>query len=719
MDFINIKSYKVKKKTFNVIVPVLLGAIILLGNTVSLGYNLTIPKSFARQATNNSSTQNPNFQTFGSHSTTHSIGHHNDPFSQVSNSGINTIGHNFVNHASNSQHFNHPFTHVARPNFVPNSQHLNHPFTHVARPNLAGSSNSNSQNSNIVTHSIQQHTIPTVDPASISIPFSGINNVLSNGISWGGNQGGGNQGGGNHNNNHNGNNPWCTVINQTIGNSTLCRTLSDHTNFVNQPTLNFSRALSDSKSLNLQHSDTRFKVVGPDNFRFIKSYWTSDNTPHAVDVGTSANSTFLLANPQDPNLNLETDINQGPTTLAVSLQYEGVVQLAGLTAAMKLPHGFNSTLPLLHNTKRFDIAFSNYIGNIYPGQGVTLYFPVNVTNNTKVQPYVAPLALHTLRSDLRTSTDSIDATQQDQFASVLDIQNATLPFFDFNNHNNKASSIFIHNYDLTRQYSAINELLLPYDFVNQVIPVAFEVTGQEFLDIQALGPNVTATSSPYTVLVPPGIPTKVRILLNNTGDAPIYDTVTTVSTRDESAIAATVVPSATNIPNVVQQNAILPMVIVGPTQQNTGFIAAGGTHEFDVTIVPSFYVGGTVENLFVNLAFTNSVSEQSSLTIPIGVEILPVTGQGALHGAIAVPHEVTTTPTVTNPISNAALSAMLNNAVNQNPTSNTSNENENSNAAGTPNAKANTALSEAHSAASAAHGASSGSGHGGAGGGGR
>ncbi len=198
MGFINVKSYKIKKKTFNVIVPVLLGAIILLGNTVSLGYNLTIPKSFARQATNNSSTQNPNFQTFGSHSTTHSIGHHNDPFSQVSNSGINTIGHNFVNHASNSQHFNHPFTHVARHNFVPNSQH-----------------------SNIVTHNVQSN--PTVDPASMAIPFSGINNAMSNVVSGGGN--------------HNGNNAWCTVINQAVGNSTSCQNLSDQTNSVNHPTL--------------------------------------------------------------------------------------------------------------------------------------------------------------------------------------------------------------------------------------------------------------------------------------------------------------------------------------------------------------------------------------------------------------------------------------------------------------------------------------------------
>ncbi|HEY6534961.1 MAG TPA: hypothetical protein VIY08_04040, partial [Candidatus Nitrosocosmicus sp.] len=339
-----------------------------------------------------------------------------------------------------------------------------------------------------------------------------------------------------------------------------------------------------------------------------------------------------------------------------------------------------------------------------------------VTNNTMVKPYVAPLALHTLRSDLRTSTNSIDASQQDQFASVLDIQNATSSFLSGFNSNNQASSTYSHNYDLSRDFNAINELLKPYDFVNQVIPIVFRVTGAEFMDVQALGPNATATTSPYVVLASPGVPTKIRLLVNNTGDAPIFNTVTTVSTRDESAIAATVVPSSTNIPNVVQQNAILPMVIIGPTTKNMGFIPANGTNEFDLTIVPSFYAGGTVENLFVNLAFTNTVSESINVILPIGVEILPVTGQSALHGAIKVPSAVTSAEKVANPVSNAALSAMLNTAANQNASSNNTanqngnSDNENSNAAGTANAKANAALSEAHNAASGDNGAASGHG---------
>jgi hypothetical protein len=69
--------------------------------------------------------------------------------------------------------------------------------------------------------------------------------------------------------------------------------------------------------------------VGPDRFRYITSYWTTPDTSLCVDVGTSA---FLSADSLPPNQKLEVDTNEGFSTLAVVLQYEGVVDLAGMTA---------------------------------------------------------------------------------------------------------------------------------------------------------------------------------------------------------------------------------------------------------------------------------------------------------------------------------------------------------------------------------------------------
>ena len=84
-------------------------------------------------------------------------------------------------------------------------------------------------------------------------------------------------------------------------------------------------------------------VVGPDRFRFITCYRTLPDTSLSVEVGTSTsikitNSSVptLTASSLPPNQKLEVDTNEGFPILAVVLQYEGVVNLAGITAALKL-----------------------------------------------------------------------------------------------------------------------------------------------------------------------------------------------------------------------------------------------------------------------------------------------------------------------------------------------------------------------------------------------
>ncbi|MFZ0510795.1 MAG: hypothetical protein WAM14_04245, partial [Candidatus Nitrosopolaris sp.] len=66
----------------------------------------------------------------------------------------------------------------------------------------------------------------------------------------------------------------------------------------------------------LKHSFVSNKVIGPDRFRFINYYWTTSNTPRGVNVGTSANTTFLGAQAQPPNVKEEVDTNEGQNTLA-------------------------------------------------------------------------------------------------------------------------------------------------------------------------------------------------------------------------------------------------------------------------------------------------------------------------------------------------------------------------------------------------------------------
>jgi len=181
-----------------------------------------------------------------------------------------------------------------------------------------------------------------------------------------------------------------------------------------------SQTFVNSKSLGLNHAFVSNKVIGPDRFRFVTSYWTTSQTNRGVDIGTSANDTFVSADSQPPNQKIEVYPNEGSQTLAVVLQYEGVVDLAGVTGALKLPAGFKAILPLTSDKNRFDIALSNYRGHIYPSQGIVLYFSITILESAKVQlPVRGPLALHFLRTDHRAILDPLDASQQNKFDNSL------------------------------------------------------------------------------------------------------------------------------------------------------------------------------------------------------------------------------------------------------------------------------------------------------------
>jgi hypothetical protein len=385
-----------------------------------------------------------------------------------------------------------------------------------------------------------------------------------------------------------------------------------------------------SKNIDLVHSFVSNKVVGPDRFRFITSYWTAPDTSLGVDVGTSANNTFLSANSLPSNPKLEVDTNEGFSTLAVVLQYEGVVDLAGITAALKLPTGFKAQYPLTDDRTNFDIALSNYRGHIYPGQGVVLYFPMYVLPTAKVQlPVLGPLALHFLRSSQRSILDSLDASQQNMFAKTLSVNNVgntTLP----------ANTTFNDNFDFQRDYYNQFGRFIPYDFINQVIPVVFKVTGQETLDVVTLptgGKDNVKNISTNIVSIPNDQTTLVRLAVRNTGDVPIYDLTVNVFPGLQSSLGINgLTPSAITSPNIPQTlfSTLLPIGIVGPSYfapnspgSPSGEVAANSNAEFDVSVFPTHYVAGTVELMNVNLTWNNIIGEAAQQLNQVYFNILP------------------------------------------------------------------------------------------------
>jgi hypothetical protein len=394
-------------------------------------------------------------------------------------------------------------------------------------------------------------------------------------------------------------------------------------NFGNESITVGPNTFTNNKNLDLAHSFVSNKVVGPDRFRFVTSYWTTSETFRGVDVGTSANNTFLGANGLGPNQKLEVDTNEGFSTLAVVLQYQGVVNLAGVTAALKLPTGFHAVLPLTDDRNRFDIALSNYRGHIYPSQGIVLYFSIWIEPTAKVQlPVLGPLALHFLRSSQRSILDSIDANQQNMFAKTLSVMhtgNTTFP----------ANTTFNDNFDFSRDYFNQFGRFIPYDFVNQVIPVIFKVTGQETLDVVTLptgGTDALKNISTQIVKIPNDVTTKVRLAVRNTGDIPIWDLTVNVFPGLQSALGINgLTPSAITSPNIPQTlfSTILPIGIVGPSFFGIGELGPNQNAEFDVSVFPTHYVAGTVELMNVNLVFNNILGERATQLNQVYFNIVP------------------------------------------------------------------------------------------------
>jgi hypothetical protein len=383
-----------------------------------------------------------------------------------------------------------------------------------------------------------------------------------------------------------------------------------HNNNIMNPFL--SDTISDYKDLPLQHTFTSTKIVGPDRFRFINSYWTTPDTPNGVDVGTSS-SGFLTANSLPPNPKLEVDTNEGYSTLAIALQYQGVVQLAGIAAALKLPTGFKAINPLTDDRTNFDIALSSYRGNIVPGQGVVLYFPMYVLPTAKVQlPVLGPLALHFLRTDDRMILDSISPSDQASFSKMLSFTSTTFP------NSTSITKSLIPSADYFNTFSRE----IPFDFINQVLPVTWKVTGQETIDVvtlPTLGKDAVKTISTNLVTIPNGKATLVRLAVRNTGDVPIWDLTVNVLPGLQSNLGINgLTPSAITSPNIPQTlfSTILPIGIAGPAFFGIGELGPNQNAEFDVTVFPTHYVAGTVELLNVRLVYNNIIGERVDSSVP-------------------------------------------------------------------------------------------------------
>lgn len=271
-------------------------------------------------------------------------------------------------------------------------------------------------------------------------------------------------------------NQQCSTLNPYGGyGPCFCNSIANNT--VKLPTITSSDSITHTGNVKLgPQTLSTLKTVGPIQFKFIYSYWTTTQTIQGYDTTNALGQ-------------IETDINGGPNVLAVVLHYEGFSVLNGVSAALKLPTGFESNLPLINHPNRYDIAFSSYQNDILPGDTIVLNFPITILNNVKVQePNFGALALHFLKPDTQTLTYNIDASDQDQFVSAFSVVN-NLPSPPVSS-DSKSTKTCDNTNNFSREVRETDELIKPFTYVDQINPVTFKITGMESLNVNVLPPGI-------------------------------------------------------------------------------------------------------------------------------------------------------------------------------------------------------------------------------------
>jgi hypothetical protein len=257
---------------------------------------------------------------------------------------------------------------------------------------------------------------------------------------------------------------------------------------------------------------------------------------------------------------------------------------------------------------------------------------MNILPTAKVGlPVLGPIAMHFLRPSTRTINDNMEAVPANVlnrvFSSTINSANsssspplnACLTSFSGSaapaagRCTTTSEGPFTNTLTFTRDYLGQFQRIVPFDFINQVIPVIFKVTGQETLDVVTLpygAPVSLDAISSHIVKIPNDATTPVRLAVTNTGDAAVYDMTVNVFPGLQSSLGINgLTPSAISSPNIPQTlfSTILPIGIVGHSTFYLGYIPANGIKEFDVNVFPTHYVAGTVELLNVQLTYNNAV----------------------------------------------------------------------------------------------------------------
>jgi len=354
------------------------------------------------------------------------------------------------------------------------------------------------------------------------------------------------------------------------------------------------------------------------NNGFVDAYWAENVSPNnnssASDTSNSLSSTTQLMQNQR-----EVGPGEGPAILAIVLTNTAFSDITGITGYLSLPPGFSSALSSSSS------SFSKLSNASTSSIGQSVAASQNVASNERVNPTNPAIA---------SISDVVKAGQSyTLFFKVNVLRTASVG----------PHTAFLRIYYFKNPDPEIGTYRI------QTIAVPFTLAGKVVLD-----------TTPMTSDLIPGQVNHVKIQLKNKGTADANNVIVTLNNAGSSMITTTPsqASSGTNISSS-NLNGQLEASSLGSRVFNLGTIAAGTSAEIGAAILPSFSAGESLQNLNLELSYTDATGDTRTSEEEIGFRILPNPPEAGLAVNPNVMPQ-TQTPAVPNPNNNQTTNAITN-----------------------------------------------------------
>jgi hypothetical protein len=363
---------------------------------------------------------------------------------------------------------------------------------------------------------------------------------------------------------------------------------------------------------------------------FVDAYWAS-NTARVANGNGTVSSASLQSTPVPQQQ--EVAPGDGQSILAVELSNTEFSNINGITGYLTLPSGFSSATggigTTINNTnpvgdsspqnrgheQQQQVAIATYNSLVQAGQTYTVYFKVNVGKTATLGNHLASLTVY---------------------------------YFKVPN-------------------------LEPGKYNSQAFAVPFVLPGKVILD-----------AIPTTTSLNPGVSQPVKIEIKNKGTGEAHGVIASVTSVSGNSISGSNVGSSTassnnvnsttgpgaQITTITPQSSI-PTVQLGARTFDIGTIPVNGTAEIDPIMYPAYSSGGTLQNLNLQMSYTNAIGGTITSTSSVGFLVLPTPPQAGITVAPFAGQTLTNNNTTSTPNSNANPVNSNSNNTNTNNTTNT------------------------------------------------